>query len=121
MPRPSQNPLDGIADELFGWMDSEVSYYVDALKGGPNGRAPFAANASEAERHDYFTRKMFVQDPDGTTHYDQPNAEGRAELMSQLGPQQYAETYDLVKPKEGRRPELEPEDDLDEDSDEGLE
>lgn len=104
-----QNALDGIAEELFGWMDSEVSYYVDALKGGPNGRAPFAAETSEAEKKAFYTRQMFQAGPDGSIQYDQPNAEGRAKLMQRVGPQSYAEIFEAVRPKQGRRPVIEPE------------
>lgn len=89
-------------------MDSEVSYYVDALKGGPTGRAPFAANATQAELRDIYTRQMFTQAPDGTIQYDKPNAEGRAKLIQRIGPQKYAEVFDEVRPKAGRRPVLEP-------------
>lgn len=99
-----ENALDGIAEELFGWMDSEVSYYADALRGGPNGRSPFAGDASEAQKKDFYTRQMFTQAPDGTIQYDQPNAEGRAKLMQRVGPQGYAQIYEAVRPKAGRRP-----------------
>lgn len=109
-----QNALDGIADELFGWMDSEVQYYADALRGGPNGRAPFSADADERQKHDYFTRKMFTQKPDGTIDYNQPNAQGRSEVMQTYGPQQYAEIWEGVRPKPGRRPVMEAEEEPDE-------
>lgn len=106
-----QNPLDGIADELFGWMDSEVSYYADALRGGPNGRAPFSAEVSESQKHDYFTRQMFMTGPDGRVDYSQPNSQGRTKLMQEMGPQKYGEVYSQVAPKQGRRPTLQPEPD----------
>lgn len=99
-----QNALDGIAEELFGWMDQEVGYYVNALKGGPNGRAPFSADTSPKERHDYFTRKLFTQNPDGSIDYSKPNAQGRAEVMQGYGPGWYGKIYDEVRPKRGRRP-----------------
>ena len=105
----NENPLDGIANELFGWMDSEVSYYVDALKGGPNGRAPFAADVSQKQLHDIYTRQMFTQNPDGSIDYTKPNPEGRSKLMARVGPQKYAEVWDAVRPKQGRRPEVSPE------------
>ena len=103
------NALDGIAEELWGWMDSEVQYYANALKGGPNGRAPFAADANEVQKRDYFTRAMFTQNPDGTIDYSKPNAEGRSMVMQTYGPQQYAQIFETVRPKQGKRPVMEAE------------
>jgi hypothetical protein len=105
MPNNSPHPYDGIAQDLFDWMTGEVDYYVDALKGGH--RAPFAADASPKERYDYFSRKMFNQNPDGSPNYASPNQQGRDELMHQYGTAGYAEIAKGVMPKQGIRPELE--------------
>jgi hypothetical protein len=93
--------LDGISDDLFDWMNQEVEYHVEAMRGGY--RSPFSADVSSKELHDYWTRQMFKQTPDGVVHYDQPNEVGRAKVIQQKGIQSYAEIYDTVKPKAGIR------------------
>jgi hypothetical protein len=88
----------------FDWMQGEVSYYVEALRGGY--RTPFSAPVTETDKLDYWRRQMFMSKPDGTIEYDKPNAEGRDKLLKGHGIQTYAEVYDAVKPKKGLRPPM---------------
>jgi hypothetical protein len=102
-----QHPFDGIADDLFDWMNGEVDYHVEAMRGGY--RDPFSAATSERDKLDYFRRQMYKTKPDGTVQFDQPNPEGRDKILKQYGTQTYAEIMETVKPKQGLRPPPEPE------------
>lgn len=104
------HPLDGVADDLFSWMEGEVDYYVGALQG--NSRAPFSAQTSEKDKADYYRRQMFMTAPDGTIQYDKPNAQGRDRLLKSYGTRTYSEIWEAVRPKQGLRPPQEPEPDL---------
>jgi len=97
-----ENAMDGVAEELLGWLTTESSWYANALR-GRSGRSPFAANASEAEKLDYYRRQMFGSTPDGQILYDKPNVQGRQNLMARLGVSGYSEVYNAVRPKPGRR------------------
>lgn len=105
MPPQPEHPFDGIADDLFDWMQGEVDYHVAALRGGY--RAPFSAQVTEKDKLDYYRRQMFQTTPDGTIQYDKPNAQGRDQLLKTVGTQTYAEIWQTVKPKQGRNPMLE--------------
>lgn len=98
----SEHPLDGIADDLFDWMNQEVAYHVEAMRGGY--RSPFSADVSEKDKLDYYRRQMYQTLPTGEVQYDKPNAAGRDKLLKSVGTQAYAEIYDTVKPKAGARP-----------------
>jgi hypothetical protein len=102
----SPHPYDGIADDLFSWMEEEVGYYVEAIRGGY--RNPFTAEVSEKEKRDYYTRMMFKTKPDGTVEYDQPNPEGRDTILKKQGTQAYAEILSMVTPKQGLRAPVDP-------------
>lgn len=104
MASEQKHPYDGVAQDLLDWMTTETDYYVEAMRGGY--RAPFAAEVTEKQKHDYYSRKMFKAKPDGSIQYDQPNPEGRDELLKQLGTTGYAQVYDTVRPKQGRRPTI---------------
>jgi hypothetical protein len=56
---------------------------------------------------------VYMVAPDGTIQYDKPNEEGRATLINTLGPGGYAQIYDAVRPKQGRRPAMAPEEEPD--------
>lgn len=101
MPEP-ESVWDGVAGELSAWLQSESKWYADAVKGGSQ-RSPFAAQTSEQEKLDYYRRQMYTAAPDGSILYDQPNAEGRANLMQRLGVDGYTQVYEAVKPQAGRR------------------
>jgi hypothetical protein len=90
----SQHPLDGIADDLYTWMNGEVDYYVTALKGGH--RSPFSAPTSEKEKQQYFARRLFTEKPDGTIDFGTPNAQGRDMLLRSYGPKGLADAYEGV-------------------------
>lgn len=100
-----QHPWDGLAEQLYDWMDEQSTWAADAIRGGY--RAPFGADASERDKLDYYRRQMFVPKPDGTVDYQQPNAEGRKKLLQQLGTSGYAQVYEAVRPQVGKRPALE--------------
>lgn len=100
------HPWDGVADDLFAWMQGEVNYYVEALRGGY--RTPFSAPVSEKDKLDYYRRQMYQVAPDGTVQYDTPNAEGRDRILKQYGTATYAQIMDAVRPKPGLRPSSEP-------------
>lgn len=101
MPRPDAHPFDGIADDLFEWMNGEVEYHVEAMRGGH--RTPFSAATSEKDKLEYYRSQMYKVDPDGTVRYDQPNPEGRDMLLKTYGTQKYAEIMSIVTPKNGMR------------------
>lgn len=103
-----ENAMDGVAEELLGWLQTESSWYANAMR-GRSGRSPFAADASEAEKLDYYRRQMFASTPDGQIQYDTPNVQGRENLMARLGVSGYAQVYNEVRPKQGRRSMPEPE------------
>lgn len=109
MPRSDNtrdHPFDGIADELFDWMNEEVQYHVEAIRGGY--RSPFSAPVSEKDKKDFWSRQMFQSKPDGTILYDQPNQQGRDQVLKQYGVQAYADILKSVRPSKGFRPPLEP-------------
>lgn len=105
----SEHPWEAVAADLTTWLDTEASWYADAMRGGH--RSPFAAQTSESQKLDYYRRKMFQETPDGQIQYDKPNPEGRSQLMSQLGVSGYTQVWDAVKPKAGRREPLVADDD----------
>lgn len=104
------HPLDGLADDLYEWMNGEVGYYVEAMRGGY--RSPFSAPVNAQEKKDYWARQMFQAEPNGTIQYDKPNQQGRDQVLRQYGVQTYADILNTVKPKQGFRPPVEPTEDL---------
>lgn len=86
--RESPHLLDQVAGELVSWLQIEPSYFADAIRGG--GRAPFAANVTEAEKRDYYQRRLF--NPDGS-----PNQQGRDEELARVGPEEYAAMFRQVR------------------------
>ena len=98
----SENVMEGVADELLGWLQTESTYYADAMR-GRSQRSPFGAEASESEKLEYYQRQMYQMNPDGSIQYDKPNTQGRQDILARLGVSGYAEVYNAVKPKAGRR------------------
>lgn len=101
---PAANPIDILARNLAEWVLAESKQIADSIKGGIN--APGAANLSEQQKLEYFSRQFF--NPDGS-----PNHEGRAKEMARLGPVAFAETYQEVlrahpEFKQAAAPETEP-------------
>lgn len=80
----TRNPLDRLADELAEWADQVSTQIADSLLGG--FAAPGAAQLSEQQKLEYYTRQLFL--PDG-----RPNLEGRVQEMERLGPEGFAEVY----------------------------
>jgi hypothetical protein len=106
----SEHAWDGVATDLVDWLETESKWYADAMRGGSQ-RSPFAAQTSEAEKLDYYRRQMYTSAPDGSILYDQPNQEGRSNLMQRLGVDGYTQVYQATKPEAGRRAPVEPEPD----------
>lgn len=90
------HPFDVVSDELQSWLDEESKYYIQALVG--DYQAPFAAQVSEKEKLDYYRRQVFVMNPDGTPNYEQPNPEGRKQLIERVGIDGYASIIKAVGP-----------------------
>lgn len=106
----TEHVWDGVATDLVSWLETESKYYANAIRGG-SSRSPFAAQISEREKLDTYRRMMFMHDPDGTIRYDQPNNEGRKNLMETVGPDWYGEIFRQAKQQVGRRSPVEPEPD----------
>ena len=102
-----EHPWEQVAADLTSWLDTEASWYADAMRGGH--RSPFAAKTTESDKLDYYRRKMFQESPDGQIQYDKPNTEGRSQLMTQLGVPGYTQVWNAVRPKQGRRDAVEAE------------
>lgn len=77
-----QHWLDGIGDELVTRMGDNVNWLTEAFLDG--ARPPGAADVSEAEKLDYYHRKMF--NPDGT-----PNEQERSNILNRVGIKNYTE------------------------------
>lgn len=85
MPQP--NPVDILARNLAEWVIAESAQIAEAVKGGL--AAPGAANISEKDKLDYYTRQFF--NPDGA-----PNIEGRNKEAARMGTAKFAETFKEV-------------------------
>jgi len=83
--RTQRNPLDRLADELAEWADQVSTQVADSLLGG--FAAPGAAQLSEQQKLEYYTRQLF----DPAT--GQPNLQGRVQEMERLGPEGFAQVY----------------------------
>jgi hypothetical protein len=77
----SSHLFEQVADDLSQWIAETSSSLATQLAGGSH--APFAANATEAEKLDYYRSKMF--NPDGS-----PNVQERQNLLDRAGVQGYA-------------------------------
>lgn len=97
----AEHPYDTIAADLESWMGEEVTYHVEAMRGGY--RTPFTAPLTERQKHAEFQRMMYEHLPDGTIQYDKPNQAGRDQVMQTYGVEGYAQVMDAVRPKPGRR------------------
>jgi hypothetical protein len=87
--------LDDVANDLALWID-DTSNKI-ALAFAP-GRAPFAANLTEDQKLDYYTRALF--NPDGS-----PNVSGRNREVVRLGVEGFGQVYKAVV---AAHPELKP-------------
>jgi hypothetical protein len=87
--------LEDVANDLALWIDQTATEV--ALAFAP-GRAPFAANLTEQQKLDFYTRQLF--NPDGS-----PNVSGRAQQAARLGPEGFAQVYQAVV---RAHPELKP-------------
>lgn len=94
-----EHPFDSVAQEIANWINTESSWYANALTEGY--RAPFSAKVSESDKLAYYRRQMYQQNPDGTPDYTKPNPEGRAALYKRVGAQQYADIALAVSPGKG--------------------
>lgn len=94
-PPQRQTMLEEVANDLALWIDQTATEV--ALAFAP-GRAPFAANLTEAQKLDFYTRQLF--NADGS-----PNTAGRAQQVARLGAEQFAQVYQAVV---RANPELKP-------------
>lgn len=94
-PPQRQTMLEEVANDLALWVDQTATEV--ALAFAP-GRAPFAANMTESQKLDFYTRQLF--NPDGS-----PNVQGRAQQVARLGVEQFAQVYQAVV---RANPELKP-------------
>jgi len=78
--------LEDVANDLALWIDQTATEV--ALAFAP-GRAPFAANLTEQQKLEFYSRQLFF--PDGS-----PNVQGRAQQVQRLGPEQFAQVYQAV-------------------------
>jgi hypothetical protein len=99
---PAIHPWDLAAADLTYWLENEPSYYVDALRAGY--RTPFSADVTEQQKLDYYRRQIFMQNPDGTPNYSQPNTSGRDMLMKRVGVEGYTQIMSAVMPRQGLQP-----------------
>lgn len=90
------HPFDSVSDEILHWLDSESKYYVSALVG--DYQSPFAAQVSEKDKLDYYRRQVYMINPDGTPNYEQPNKEGRDQLIKRVGIEGFATVMKAVGP-----------------------
>lgn len=98
----NEHPFDSVADDLLAWMNEEVDYHVETLRGGY--RAPFSAQVSEKDKHDYYARQMFQAGPNGVVDYAKPNPEGRDKLLKSLGVTGYTQVMQAVMPPKSAKP-----------------
>lgn len=87
--------LDDVSSDLAYWIDDTATKV--ALAFAP-GRAPFAAQITEAQKLEFYTRALF--NPDGS-----PNQAGRAKEVARLGPEGFSNVYKAVLTA---HPELKP-------------
>lgn len=85
MPQP--NPIDVMARALAEWAITESKQIAEAIKGGM--AAPGAAQLSEQQKLEYYTRAFF--NPDGS-----PNYAGRQKEAARMGPNAFADAYEEV-------------------------
>jgi hypothetical protein len=78
--------LDDVANDLALWIDDTANKI--ALAFAP-GRAPFAADLTEDQKLDYYTRALF--NPDGS-----PNVSGRNREVARLGVEGFGQVYKAV-------------------------
>jgi hypothetical protein len=116
MPRRAQHPFDSVADQTLEWIQETSDYAVEALRGGY--RTPFSANITEAQKLDYYRRKLFAQNPDGSYDFSKPNLGERDKLLKKLGTKSYAEIMTTVLPHNGQSRPLPDDDEEDYDEEE---
>jgi hypothetical protein len=116
MPKRGQHPFDSVADQTLEWIQETTDYAVEALRGGY--RTPFSANITEAQKLDYYRRKLFTQNPDGSIDFSKPNLAERDKLLKKLGTKNYAEVMTTILPQNGQSRPLPDDDDEDYDEEE---
>ena len=116
MPKRGQHPFDSVADQTLEWIQETTDYAVEALRGGY--RTPFSANITEAQKLDYYRRRLFTQNPDGSIDFSKPNHGERDKLLKKLGTKTYAEIMTTVLPQNGQSRPLPDDDEEDYDEEE---
>lgn len=116
MPKRGQHPFDSVADQTLEWIQETTDYAVEALRGGY--RTPFSANITEAQKLDYYRRRLFTQNPDGSIDFSKLNHGERDKLLKKLGTKTYAEIMTTVLPQNGQSRPLPDDDEEDYDEEE---
>lgn len=92
---PRETMLDEIANDLAVWIDETAEAVAAAFA---PGRAPFAANVTEAQKLEYYRARLFNED-------GSPNQPGRDAEIKRLGAEGFARVYEEVVKA---HPELKP-------------
>jgi hypothetical protein len=79
--------LDEVATDLSLWIDNTAEEIALAM--APRGQQPFSAQVTDQQKLEYYTARLF--NPDGS-----PNMQGRAQEMTRLGPEGFANVYKAV-------------------------
>ena len=87
-PRPRPGSMESIADDLAEWVEGMSAAIAGSLL-DDQGRPPFGAPVTGAERLKYYDRQFFL--PDG-----RPNLEGRQREAQRLGEAAYQQTLARV-------------------------
>jgi hypothetical protein len=77
-----QHVYDQVASDLAQWLDDTSKQLADDMRDG--GKAPFSANATEAEKLRYYEQQLY--NADGSS-----NDQGRSGLLNRLGTTNYAQ------------------------------
>ena len=84
-----------VAHDIAEWLNTMPKLLANAMRGGPKQQGPFKHPATGRQKFDIYKGKLF--NDDGT-----PNLQGRQELLSRGGPQQYARIVHIVTKEMGR-------------------
>lgn len=87
-PDPREGSLESIGDEIAEWIEGMSASIAGSLL-DDQGRPPFGARVTGAERLRYYERQFFL--PDG-----RPNLEGRQREAQRLGEAAYQQTLARV-------------------------
>jgi hypothetical protein len=84
---PQRDIYDLIAEDLAYWLENESTALAMGMS--HQGVAPFAAVLSTGQKLEYYRAQFFNQD-------GSPNAQGRQNMLTLLGPKGFADVYHAV-------------------------